>query len=73
MPLWMKLINGVFIIAGIFIKYLFFYKKNLGKEYIAGIKEGLSSKNKLTKSCTPLINSLKIELLLIKNTITFFK
>ena len=73
MPLWMKLINGVFIIAGIFIKYLFFYKKNLGKEYIAGIKEGLSSRNKLTKSCTPLINSLKIELLLIKNTITFFK
>lgn len=73
MPLWMKIINGVFIIAGIFIKYLFFYKKNLGKEYIAGIKEGLSSRNKLTKSCTPLINSLKIELLLIKNTITFFK
>jgi hypothetical protein len=73
MPLWMKLINAIFIIIGILIKYLFFCKKNLGNEYLSGIKEGLFSKNKLTKSNTLLINSLKIEYLMIKNTIGFFK
>lgn len=73
MPLWMKLINGIFIIAGILIKYLFFWKKNLGNEYLSGIREGLLTKNNLMKSNTPFINSLKIELLMIKNTITFLK
>lgn len=73
MALWMKICNGIFIMLGILIKYLFFYRKNLGKEYLSGIKEGLLTKNKLTKSQTPLVNSLKIELALIRNTVTFFK
>ena len=73
MPLWMKLINGIFLIAGILVKYLFFYRKNLGNYYLSGIKEGLSTKNKLVKTKTPLINSFKIELLLIKNSLSYFK
>ncbi len=73
MPLWMKIINGLFIIMGILIKYLFFYKKGLGKEYLSGIKEGLSTKNKLSKVNASFVNSFKIELLMIKNTITFLK
>ena len=73
MPLWMKLVNGIFILMGMGIKYLFFRRKNLGTEYIEGIKEGLSTKNKLTKSTTPFINSLKVEWLLIKNTFMYLK
>ena len=73
MPLWMKIINGIFLLSGFLIKYLFFYKKNLGKYYLSGIKEGLSTKNKLTKTETPLTSSLKIEFLMIKNALTYFK
>lgn len=73
MPLWMKLFNGLFIASGILIKYLFFCRKNLGKEYCEGIKEGLNNKNKLVKTHGSFKNSLKIEYLLIKNTLTFLK
>ncbi len=73
MPLWMKLINGIFIIIGILIKYIFFKRKALGKEYLDGIKEGLTLKNKLTKTKSSFKNSLKIEWLMIKNTFTYLK
>ena len=73
MPLWMKLINGIFIILGILIKYIFFRRKSLGKEYLEGIKEGLSAKIKLTKTKSSFNNSLKIEWLMIKNTFTYLK
>ena len=73
MPLWMKLINGLFIILGILLKYLFFYNKGFGTEYKEGIKEGLSTRNKLTKTNTPLLASIKIEWLLIKNTFMFLR
>jgi len=73
MPLWMKLLNGIFLISGIFIKYIFFSKKNLGKYYLSGVKEGLSTKNKLKKTEAPLTNSLKIEFLMIKNTLMYLK
>lgn len=73
MALWMKLLNGLFILLGILIKYLFFYRKNLGKEYLDGIKEGLKNKNQLIKTGGSFKNSLNIEYLLIKNTLTFLK
>ena len=73
MPLWVKLINGIFIIIGILIKYIFFKRKALGKEYLDGIKEGLTLKNKLTKTKSSFKNSLKIEWLMIKNTFTYLK
>ena len=73
MATWMKICNGLFIALGIIIKYLFFHRKNLGNEYLSGIKEGFSTRNKLTKSQTPLASCLKIEWSLIKSTITFLK
>lgn len=73
MPLWMKIVNGIFILLGILIKYIFFTRKNLGKEYAEGIREGLSTKNQLTKTKTPFVNSLRIEWLLIKNTVMYLK
>lgn len=73
MALWMKIFNGLFIVAGIIIKFLFFYRKNLGREYIEGIKEGFAKKNTLTRTNSSFKNSLKVECLLIKNTITFLK
>ena len=47
--------------------------KALGKEYLDGIKEGLTLKNKLTKTKSSFKNSLKIEWLMIKNTFTYLK
>lgn len=73
MALWMKVCNAVFIALGILIKYVFFRRKNLGGEYMSGIMEGFSTKNRLTKSQRPLINSLKIEWELIRSTLTFLK
>lgn len=73
MALWMKICNFIFIVLGIIIKYVFFYRKNLGKEYLSGIREGFATRKKLTKSKTPFVNSLKIEWELIRNTITFLK
>ena len=73
MPFWMKLVNGIFLIIGFLVKYLFFCRKNLGEYYLSGIREGLSTRNKLTKSETPLVNSLKIEFLMIKNALTYFR
>ncbi len=73
MPILMKLVNALFIILGILIKLIFFYRKNLGNAYLEGIKEGFKTRNKLTKTNTSFINVLRIEFLLIKNTLTFLK
>ena len=72
MPIWMLIINAIFIILGITIKYLFFYKKGYHTYYIEGIKEAIKSRKKLNK--TPIIsnrNLLKIEWLMIKNTFNY--
>jgi len=47
MPLIQLLINSPFLILGFLIKYFLFLKHGYGKDYSAGIKEGL-------KSCTQL-------------------
>lgn len=73
MPLWMKIFNGLFIITGVIIKFIFFYKKNLGKEYYEGIIEGIRGRKSLEKTESSFRNNLKIEYLLIKNTLTFLK
>lgn len=73
MPLWMKIINGLFILIGILIKYIFFARKNLHRDYLAGIREGFSTKNKLTKTESSLTASLKVEWLMIKNTINYLR
>ena len=75
-PIPLKIINFIFLFLGFFIKYLFFFKKGFGNIYLAGIKEGLSGRNKITKTkfkSENTINYLKIEYRLIINTIKFLK
>ena len=75
-PLIQKIINFIFLFAGFFIKYIFFVKKGYGSIYLDGIKEGLSTRNKLNK--TPFLrknwkNYFKIEWKLIKNIFKYLK
>ena len=48
-PIPLKIINFIFLFLGFFIKYLFFFKKGFGNIYLAGIKEGLSGRNKIQR------------------------
>ena len=72
---WPQLaLNGIFLLAGYFIKYLFFFKQRQGSTYLNGLKEGFASLGKLEKTKYEnknLTNYLKIEWLLIKNTVKF--
>ncbi|WP_407409021.1 glycosyltransferase family 2 protein [Methanobrevibacter sp.] len=75
-PIPLKIINFIFLFLGFFIKYLFFVRKGFGDIYFAGIKEGLSTRNKISKTkfkSKNTINYLKIEYRLIINTIKFLK
>ena len=55
---------------------MFFFKKGFGSTYYAGIKEGLSTRNKINKvkfNSKNTKNYFKIEYRLIINTIKFLK
>lgn len=41
MPFWQILINMPFLLAGFLVKTLFFVRKGMGKEYVAGLAAGL--------------------------------
>lgn len=41
MPIFQLLINSPFLLAGFFIKAVFFIKKGFGKEYITGLVDGI--------------------------------
>ncbi|MTK64588.1 MAG: glycosyltransferase family 2 protein [Methanobacterium sp.] len=72
MPWPQLLLNLIFLLIGYFIKYLFFLRKGYGKDYLDGLKEGLSSLNRVSKvdfKGNRLTNYLSIEWYLIKNTI----
>ncbi|PKL66238.1 MAG: glycosyltransferase family 2 protein [Methanobacteriales archaeon HGW-Methanobacteriales-1] len=74
MPWPQIILNSPFLVAGYLIKYIFFHKKGQGKTYLAGIKEALSTLKKIDKveyKNKNIKNYLKIEWLLIKNTIKF--
>lgn len=74
MPLIQLIINLPFLITGYIIKYIFFTTKGYGKVYIEGIKEGLKTLKKIEKvkySNKNLLNYIKIEWLLIKNTFKY--
>jgi GT2 family glycosyltransferase len=74
MPWPQLLLNSPFLFLGYLIKYLFFLKKRQGNVYLGGIKEGLHSLKKIDKvkyKNENIKNYLKIEWLLIKNTIKF--
>ena len=42
MPFLQMLLNSPFLILGHGVKYLFFLKKGLGKDYVQGVKEGFT-------------------------------
>lgn len=72
MPLPLLALNSIFLIPGFLIKYLFFYRKNHGSDYIHGLKEGLNSLDRIAKTKYDnkrLSNYLSIEWYLLKNTI----
>lgn len=75
MPLIFTIINLPFLILGIIVKYIFFLRKSLGKEYIEGIMEGIFIKNKVEKTKFKLRNLIYyfiIEGRLIVNTFKMF-
>jgi len=72
MPWPQLILNLLFLLLGFLIKYLVFVKKGYGKDYIAGLKEGLSSLDKIDRiryKNGRLANYLSIEWILIKNTL----
>lgn len=44
MPGWQLLLNAPFLLAGIFVKYLFFVKNGFGGDYVSGLKEGICTR-----------------------------
>jgi len=71
MPWPQLILNLLFLLIGFAIKYLFFVRKGYGNDYIYGLKEGLNSLDKIEKIRYngKLINYLKIEWILLKNTV----
>lgn len=70
MPLFQIILNLPFLLAGFLIKFLFFAAKGMGKEYLAGIKNGFSISRKGHKvpfSMKHLPNYARIQLELWKN------
>lgn len=75
MPLMMKIINLPFLLVGIFIKYIFFKKKNLHKKYLEGIKEALDNRHNIKKvrfKFENIFNYINIEFKLILNIFKMF-
>lgn len=75
-PVPLKIVNFIFLFLGFSVKYLFFLKKGFGPTYLAGIREGLSTRHKINKvkfQSKNTINYFKIEFRLIINTIKFLK
>jgi GT2 family glycosyltransferase len=76
MPLLQLLINLPFILLGMFIKYIFFVRKGLGKEYRQGVREGLKTLHKIKKvpfRWKHLWNYIRIEGLLILNLFRYIR
>lgn len=76
LPILLKIINFIFLFLGFFIKYIFFTKKGFGSTYLEGLKEGLSTRNKINKvkfKSSNTKNYFKIEYRLIINTLKFLK
>lgn len=75
-PIPFKITNFIFLFLGFLIKYLFFLRKGFGSVYLSGIREGLSSRDKIKKTefkSKNIKTYLKIEYRLIINTIKFLK
>ena len=75
-PIPLKILNFVFLFLGFLIKYIFFCKKGFGKTYMAGLREGLSTRSKIDKvkfESKNTKNYFKLEFRLVINTIKFLK
>ena len=55
MPGWQILLNAPFLLAGSFVKYLFFVKNGFGGDYVSGLKEGIRTR----KQCRRVPGLLK--------------
>lgn len=76
LPIPMKIVNFIFLFLGFLIKYVFFVKKGFGSTYLSGLREGLSTRNKIDKvkfRAGNTKNYFKIEYRLIINTLKFLK
>lgn len=74
MPALQLFLNLAPLALGCLIKYLFFCKIGFGKDYKKGLKEGISNRKNCRKvpfHFSHLPNYLRIELELIKNTISY--
>ena len=74
MPLLQLAVNLVPILLGMGLKYMFFKKKGFGRDYAAGVKEGLATAKKCRKvpySRERLKNYLAIEWELITGTLIY--
>ncbi len=76
MPALQLLLNLLPLSAGYLVKWLFFLKIGFGKEYMEGIKEGLSTcreQKKVPFNPLHLLNYCRIEVELIANTFLYAK
>lgn len=74
MPWPQLLLNFIFLVIGYFIKYLFFIRKGHGNDYIGGLKEGITSLDRINKikyKNERFTNYVRIEWLLIKNSLKY--
>lgn len=77
LPIPLKILNFIFLFLGFLIKYIFFVKKGFGPTYIAGLREGLSTRSekiaKVKFESKNTKNYFKLEYRLIINTFKFLK
>ena len=76
LPIPLKIVNFIFLFLGFSIKYIFFVKKGFSSTYLSGLREGLSTRDKINKvkfKSGNTKNYFKIEYRLIINTFKFLK
>ena len=76
MPAVQLVLNFLPLLAGTFVKYLFFVKRGFGKVYLEGLREGLHTFQKCRKvkfKKRNLVNYIIIEGELIRNTFLYAK
>lgn len=75
MPNLQIVLNFLFIFVGVVIKWAYFTKKGLGKDYISGVLDGLKTKSKVHRVNVKnnLYNYRQIQKMLFENTINLLK
>lgn len=75
MPTLQVILNFIFIVIGVLVKWIYFSIKGFGGDYIKGVFEGLKTKKKVNKVRLKnnLFNYIDIEKRLFKNTLNLLK